>query len=235
VINPVADRDPIIDLAAIDMLSPEAGWAVGSYGTILHYDGNAWRIESSPTREHITDLAMLNEREGWAVGSGGLILHYVNGEWQEMTSPTTSSILSIDMLNAREGWAVADDLLHYENGEWQSVPLSLDGIFVDLWAIDMVNEQFGWAVGRNNLILRYQNGSWKREKSPVGSDQLLAVSAPTTDEAWASGPSGKLLHYQNGQWQAVDRPGSFGIYSIMMLNEHEGWAVGNGILHYTNK
>jgi hypothetical protein len=61
------------------------------------------------------------------------------------------------------------------------------------------------------------------------------VAAPTPYEAWASGGEGTLLHYQDGQWQIVDRPGSFGIRSIKMLNENEGWAVGEGILHYTNK
>jgi photosystem II stability/assembly factor-like uncharacterized protein len=101
--------------------------------------------------------------------------------------------------------------------------------------IDMVDEQTGWAVGDYGLILRFQDGTWRKIDSPVIEDQLITVAAPSANEAWASGLKGNLLHYQDGQWQIVDRPGSFGIRSIKMLNEYKGWAVGDGILHYTNK
>lgn len=168
---------------------------------------------------------MVSGQEGWAVGSLTGILHYTNGEWRQIANLASLSVVAVDMLNEREGWAVGlidNSMLHYRDGIWEQIPPVVDGAPGWLQDIDMVEEQTGWAVGDYGLILHYQDGMWRKVDSPVIEDQLITVAAPTASEAWASGLKGNLLHYQNGQWQIVDRPGSFGIRSIVMLNENEG-------------
>jgi hypothetical protein len=94
------------------MLSPSEGWAVGGYccdpwiSTILHYNGTAWEVVSSPTWQALIALDMVSAEEGWAGGLFGDLLHYIEGEWQTVVSPTGERIRDIDMLSANEGWAV---------------------------------------------------------------------------------------------------------------------------------
>lgn len=234
--SPVDDPDLNLMLFAVDMVSPEEGWAVGreantEEGKLLHYHQGQWQLVPSSTVRNLDDIDMVNEHEGWAVGWDTGILHYTNGEWKLVMSADFSRPVAIDMVNPTEGWAVDLDgaFLHYQDGSWVQTPPIIDDS-VSMSDIDMGDEQNGWAVG--NHVFRYQDGKWHQvDDPPVG---LITVAALSADEVWASG-EGKIVHYQSGQWQIVDRPGSFSIRSIKMLNENEGWAVGDGILHYTNK
>lgn len=62
-------RPTRFDLAGIDMISPQDGWAVGELGTILRYDGRVWNPQPAPMAEvNLRDVAMASEREGWIVG-----------------------------------------------------------------------------------------------------------------------------------------------------------------------
>jgi photosystem II stability/assembly factor-like uncharacterized protein len=71
------------------MLSPRDGWAVGSGGSILHYDGDKWNLVDTGIRSvHLESLDMVSPDEGWAVGredrsanTEGVILHYQHGKW----------------------------------------------------------------------------------------------------------------------------------------------------------
>ena len=51
-------------LAAINMVAPEDGWAVGGNGTILHYTGDRWEQVASPTTSHLSDVDMVSEGRG---------------------------------------------------------------------------------------------------------------------------------------------------------------------------
>lgn len=73
--------------SALEMVSPEEGWAVDVNGKILHYSQGSWQLVPSPTSKSILGIDMLNREDGWAVEAEGLILHYINGTWQEVSQP----------------------------------------------------------------------------------------------------------------------------------------------------
>src|SRR5215469_8642620 len=56
------------NLHSIAMVSATNGWAVGDYGTILHYTGSQWTQVNSPTFNDLYSVAMVSASEGWAVG-----------------------------------------------------------------------------------------------------------------------------------------------------------------------
>ena len=65
------------DLYSVFMVSASDGWAVGSWGTILHYTGGSWSLyATSPTTDHLYSVFMVSASDGWAVGDYGTILHY---------------------------------------------------------------------------------------------------------------------------------------------------------------
>jgi photosystem II stability/assembly factor-like uncharacterized protein len=69
-------------LYSVAMVSASEGWAVGVYGTILHYTDDAWQAVSSLTSTQLYSVAMISASEGWAVGENGTILHYDRFVWR---------------------------------------------------------------------------------------------------------------------------------------------------------
>jgi hypothetical protein len=51
-------------------------FAVGSVGTLLHYDGNDWTPMNSGTTENLFGIWGTSESDIFAVGGNGTILHY---------------------------------------------------------------------------------------------------------------------------------------------------------------
>ncbi len=64
-------QSSVQDVHAIEMLSPNEGWAVG-HSNFLHYIGGAWEQLTVP--QHSYSLSFISPTEGWAAG--------VNGPWR---------------------------------------------------------------------------------------------------------------------------------------------------------
>jgi hypothetical protein len=61
------------------MVNSTDGWAVGSDGIILHWNGTSWSNVASPTDSWLSCVDMINSGDGWIVGADGVY------RWQEMT------------------------------------------------------------------------------------------------------------------------------------------------------
>ena len=56
-------------------------WAVGSQGTILHFDGAGWRAAASGTQQTLLAIWGTAKNDVFAVGTAGLVLHYDGTSW----------------------------------------------------------------------------------------------------------------------------------------------------------
>ena len=176
---------------AVSMVSPTDGWAVGSGGDIVHFDGTSWTNYTSPTTTNLWSLDMVDANEGWAGGTLGLMLHYQNGTWTQVTpNPGSTTIEAIQMLNANEGWAVGygGQILHYTGGTWSPVA---SPVSVNLLGIHMINAAEGWAVGVSptggtSAIIHYQGGTWTQVNSPTRNN-LRDVFVFPDGQGWAVG------------------------------------------------
>jgi photosystem II stability/assembly factor-like uncharacterized protein len=230
--RPISTPFVVGGLEAIDMVSAEEGWAVGLNGTILHYSQGNWQSVSSPTAKGIADIDMINEQEGWAVGEEGLILHYLAGEWREVASPTQELLTSVSMSSERDGWAVGfrGVILHYHDGSWEVIPGRIEE---DWREVQMFSPTEGWARS-SGVLLHYHDNIWEQVALPdaaFGTIGSMMMISP--DEGWVL-KNPFALHYQQGEWEIVELPVWLNFTSIVMEG-NEGWAVGEGILHYTNK
>src|SRR5262249_4795477 len=62
------------------------GWAVGTFGTILHYDGSRWTIEQPPPEDAevaLTSVAVAGP-DVFAVAGGNLIERAPDGTWHRV-------------------------------------------------------------------------------------------------------------------------------------------------------
>jgi hypothetical protein len=63
-------------------------FATGEYGTILHYDGQAWSPMESGTTYGLESVWGSSGSDVVAVGWGATILHYDGKAWSDMNSRT---------------------------------------------------------------------------------------------------------------------------------------------------
>ena len=62
-------------------------FAVGSSGTILHYNGSTWSQMNSGSTVNLASVFGLNSNNVFAVGGNGTILHYDGTSWSKVESP----------------------------------------------------------------------------------------------------------------------------------------------------
>lgn len=189
---------------------------------MLRYEAGQWSLfsEVQPVRARIVRNMVRSQEQPQP-------LEQSPGQWNDLA-----------MLTPDEGWAVgqAGAMAHYQNGQWQVMSPVTEQ---DLRAISLVDAETGWAIGEG-LVLRYQGGLWQEVAAPLEAISLRMLAAMSAEEVWLMGTqridrfdSGVALHYQNGTWQVVDIPMAYPT-ALKLLNEREGWAVGDGIIQFTD-
>jgi len=183
-------------------------WAVGDSGTILQWNGNSWSSVTSPTSLNLYSVFFLNSSSGWAVGgssSNGVILNY-NGSWSVWNKISFSGNAS-----------------------------GTDTVNATLYSITMNGTgSIGWIVGANGTTLGWNGVAWFGLPSGTTNTLRGASMIHNSTEAWAVGDNGTIIHWNGSAWSNMTSPTSANLYSIVIVNETNGWAVGgsasNGII-----
>jgi hypothetical protein len=221
----IASRSIPHQLWALTMRTADDGWAVGSDGAILHWNGVAWSqtlVTADPhsSAPFLYAIAAPSATEAWTAGLGGM-LRWDGTHWQAVDLATeladdspqpvdvgllTPRITGLAMTTPGEGWAVAaaqnqngqaiGEILVCHTGHWR-IAQTLPGVVPHALALD--THGGGWAVGDNGAIVRLQGGRWRQVASPT-SDPLLSVNIAPDGQAWAAGWAGRLLREQQGAW-----------------------------------
>lgn len=216
-----------VSLSDVFMLTEDDGWAVGAYGTALHWNGSQWQTFPTPTSEYLTAVQMSSNDDGWAVDNNGAILHWDGAAWSAATSPITQSLQALTVLSATNAWAVGGTfsegmIVHWDGNNWLEVATPPVGL---LRGIDMVSPSDGWAVGTttggDSAILHWDGIVWSEVSHPT-TFFLTDIDMIAANDGWAVGSS--LLHWDGASWTAVTS--MFGGASISMVSADNGWAVG---------
>jgi len=69
-----------LNLYDVFMVSASDGWAVGSGGTMIHWDGSSWSNVTSPAAA-LRSVFMVSASDGWAVGYAGTIIRWTGTVW----------------------------------------------------------------------------------------------------------------------------------------------------------
>ena len=109
------------DIRSIFMINANEGWAVGTAGTIIHWNGTTWTTVTSPTTNTLFSVFMVDANEGLATGGNGTIIHWDGIAWNNITSPTQSHLFSVFLVSADDRWVVGDGwggLYRWTGTEW---------------------------------------------------------------------------------------------------------------------
>ncbi len=225
------------NLTSVYFNTASDGWGVGTAGVVLHFDGSNWGTLTSPTISNFTSISFgppltgpVNPSDGWAVGNVSAtplleptIYHWNGFMWTKgVAIGAQNNLNSVFMINSGDVWTVGGG--------------------------PQLTATCG--VGPCPVILHYTGGSWNTLTPPAGSYVLKSVFMSSSMDGWAVGeqvasphPTGLILHYSVsggvGTWGIYPPPPSPPplppLNSVFMLQQNEGWAVGDNatILHYT--
>ncbi|ETR68184.1 MAG: glucosyltransferase-I precursor [Candidatus Magnetoglobus multicellularis str. Araruama] len=162
---------------------------VGSYGDIMHYDGE--RI----TPMHTSTILQLNAVWGtspsnvYCVGDDGTLLHYDGRGWTQMTSCTNQDLYSVWGFNANSVYVggYSADVCHYTGTTWTDISSSYSVNIRGIWGTSETNMYFA------EDALAYDGSAWTFIGS--GGYDTFDVWGADASNVWFVGDNGVLYHY----------------------------------------
>ena len=149
----IVESHTSVDLSDLWGNADDDIYAVGEYGTILHYDGSNWdKISAVPTIQSLNGVWGTGADDIFAVGDFGTILHYDGSVWNAQYAGTTEHLTDVFGLGPSQVFAVGFNgtILRYDGVKWDpdmsNTTASLEGV----WG----NDDTVWAVGDEGVIVQ---------------------------------------------------------------------------------
>lgn len=218
----------------IDFESENRGWAVGTDGHILFFDGNYWDVDTVIAGYDFSKVVFPKENEGWATTISGRIFKHDGDQWNlEFTATGAKGLYTLYFINPDEGFVSgADGYLAYYNGtEWIEGNIGSDAWTLTSYFSDNKN---GWLSSGAEELYQFQDSVWSFVALPgAGAFNAMAFTAP--DNGYGTGFSKDIWHYNGSEW-TVDYTGENDQFtSLFFLDDQRGWAGGMGyIASYQN-
>lgn len=127
----------------------------GGGGAVLHYDGDAWSVDSTYFEHDLFGVAGTSPTDVVAVGKDGAIYRFDGAAWNLEPSGTTNWLRRVWAGAPDNYWAVGVDgtIVHYDGDSWQIVDLGLESMLYSVWGTDAGDVFIG---GSDDTILRYR-------------------------------------------------------------------------------
>ena len=143
-------------------------FAVGDFGTVLHYDGAAWStVRRSRRGPHLRAVWGSSPNNVFVVGDYGLILHYDGTAWSARDSVTENHLRGVWGSGPSDifvtGWN--GTVLHYDGEDWS---VMRSGSKANLYGIWGSGARDVFVVGDQGVILRGVCGSGLHRVLAVG-------------------------------------------------------------------
>ena len=231
-------------LISVFFLDEFNGWAVGSYGAIIHTTdgGENWNQQTSGTNKDLNCVYFIDASTGWTCGYQGTILKTTDGgnSWSPQNSFTVYNLLSIDFVTASTGWVVGigGTILKTTNGgtNWTHQNSPFSEYISD---VDFVDSLYGWAATfasgatETNIIKTTDGGDfWELVTVPMLIPfPMFSVDFIDRNSGWVVGYLEiiyKSIDGGNNWFEQQSYTSETVLYSVSFADEYNGWTVGSG-------
>jgi hypothetical protein len=216
-------------------------WAVGDYGTIMHYDGLTWQLAlraGTLTTQDFYAVYGVSATDIWAVGTSGTLAHYDGKNWSlspDSGAKTSNLLRGVWGSGPQDFWAVGNSgtILRYDRNGWANASIMTPvptNTYYSIWgaAADDV-----WVVGSGGILMRWNGTIWAPGpgSASVTTATLYAVRGTARDNVWATGSGSTRIRYNGSAW-AVDASMGYTATTAQALwvGQSSVWAVGSGAM-----
>ncbi len=195
------------DLHGVWGFNDEDVYAVGSNGTILHYDGAVWTQMESGTSTDLAGVWGCAPYNVVVTGDDGTILQYNGTTWSSMESGTTEPIGAIWVFNPNPslegfiayavGGGPPGTVLFFDGLKWEAVHTGASSEFTNLFGFKDPKSDF-WGgirvitVGKSGTAYFFDGENWI-EMDTGTSEDLVAVFGESPNNLYAVSHNGTVL------------------------------------------
>ena len=201
-------------LFAIDGNQQGEAWAVGDNGLILHFDGQNWQQEKSPTQINLRAVLCTTDNKVYAAGAEGTVLmRDAQGLWISLDCPLSSGFHALLMMDDGSLLLGGGRYFVDQGGFRGEMVLYKDGAFKAL--------NFDQAMPRLRALKAYKDGvlivgdqghlyylnNWRIDKLESNSrHDLMDIIVLSTGEALVVGDFGTIMTAAEDFTQALAPP-----------------------------
>ncbi|HUS31569.1 MAG TPA: hypothetical protein VMZ53_23850 [Kofleriaceae bacterium] len=193
------------DLTAVWGAGANDMFAVGTGGTILHYDGAGWSPMVSGTTADLMGISGSSSSFALAVGANGTILQWNGVAWTPMTTGTTERLNAVMVVSPARAFAVGtnDTVLFFDGGSWTKLVNAAapgDEELLAVWANATDVLVAGFTSNHLGAMVRHYkpDQSWTIAFSEAAGGPIRALSGKAANDVWMAGRNdGSVIIYQN--------------------------------------
>ena len=171
-----------MDLRDVTTVAPNEVWAVGTGGSIVHYDGTTWSLSPSGTRQDLTGISASSATNIWVSGGqNGLVLRGNGTTWTPV--PTGNNSPSNAVYTASPTAVIVgnntSNLLHYNGTTWTSFASGGRAGIATILDLSGTAANNVYASGSDNVVTRWNGTTWSAYTRDItrAADGIFGVSA----------------------------------------------------------
>jgi len=219
------------DLSDVKIISESNVMAICTQ-TIYKFNGVSWSAMEEPEGyyNYYYSMTALDANHIWIGGDAGKIYFYNGSSWS-IDDLDYSSIAGIYAVDANNVFAFDSNgkIIHYNGIGWSELTNLNYGYFNSIIAF---SQNDIWIGGDGGNLFHYDGSGW--QKIDVAGHHIFDICGLESNNIWFASNAGKVLHWDGYSVQSVTTSISSNIFSIKMISNSDGWAVGQGgkILRY---
>jgi len=137
-------------------------FAVGTRGTIRHFDGSNWKAMKSAVASDLHGVWGSSGSDVFAVGQYKTVLHYDGASWKPMGLETNAflyRLLAVWGSSSADVFVVGESgaIFHYNGVRWTQMESGQLANLFGIWGSTGTNV---FVVGTGGIVLHYDGNSW---------------------------------------------------------------------------
>lgn len=211
-----------VTIVDADAAGATSAWAVGTGGSVLHFDGSAWSAEDSGVTVDLESVFGILDADGdpyvVAVGADGTLIERVGaGDWRAVATTVQDRLFGVWIKARDDIFAVGDNgrVIRFDG---EVVDVLVEEVLIDTGALDddgepiafPISEPLKGVMGRDNEVFvvgprgsvyRFDGTRFARESS-LTNRPLADVY--TEAGVWAAATDGVLMRRREGVWNDTE-------------------------------
>ena len=202
-------------------------WAVGDFGTAMHYNGQTWSLINTNTSKHLNGVYAPAAGTAVVVGDAGLVTRWNGTAFVSEPSGIVANINSVWGTAANNLFAVGDGGAIIRNNGNGWMPMT-SGTTSNLYRVNGSAADNVWAVGAAGTIRSFSGTSWNTVTGP-GTAPLADVWTSGPNDVWAVGGTTGAdcgVFRRDGVMWKTNSTCSAGITAVWGNSPRDVWAGG---------